>query len=67
MEDILKELAIIKKVIIEIAKPFSRNDIFFLYKNDLVARKSVYEKDFYIENNNQIICKSLCQIIKNEL
>lgn len=67
MQNILKDLAIIKKIIIEISKSFSRNDIFFLYKNDLVARRDVYEKDFYVENNNQIICKSLCQIIKKEL
>jgi len=63
------EIAIVRKVLKELANIFYRDYTFFFNKENLTDRGRIYNKKFDLSNMNDfaIVCKSLCDIIKKIL
>ena len=62
------ELAIIKYMLIELSKICSRDDRFFLYKEDLLKRRKIYNRKLQLNKSNiKVSCKSYNLLIKNIL
>lgn len=60
------ELAVVKMVCLEISKYYYRDEIFFLFKEDLNRREEIYNKEVGSQELN-ITCNSLCKLIKRIL
>lgn len=65
----LKDLAIIKHVLIKLSQVCIRDDLFFLYKEDLFLRRKIYNKRVSLNEhkNTKISCKSYCILIQKVL
>mgnify|MGYP004638868195 CR=1 FL=1 len=62
------ELAIIKCVLIELSKICSRDDRFFLFKENLAIRRKIYNKKLTLKKRNiKVSCKSYNLLIKDIL
>ena len=61
----LKKIALVKMIYIESAKYFYRDELFFLFKENLKLRNDIYNRDidFNDLNNGNIICNSYCKIL----
>ena len=61
----LRKIALAKMIYIESAKYFYRDELFFLFKEDLKLRNKIYNKeiDFNNLNNGNITCNSYCKIL----
>lgn len=64
-----KELALVRMVMKKLSNLFYRDYTFFLYKENLKERKSLYDKKFNLENveDFSIVCKNYCEIIQQLL
>lgn len=64
-----QEIAIVRKVLKELANIFYRDYTFFLNKENLIDRGSIYNKKVDLNNINDfsIVCKSYCEIIRKIL
>lgn len=60
------ELALVRMVCIEISKYYYRDEIFYLFKENLVDRTKIYNDNPSQETKN-ITCKSLCKVLKKIL
>lgn len=64
----LQDLAIIKHVLIKLSNICSRDDRFFLYKENICLRRRIYNKNLkFNKNGMKISCKSYCNLVKNIL
>ena len=64
----LKDLTIIKYVLVKLSKICSRDDRFFLYKENLTLRRKLYNKKLtYNKNEIKISCKSFCSLVQEIL
>lgn len=64
-----KEIAIVRKVLKELSNIVHRDYTFFLNKENLIDRGSIYNKEVDLNNINDfsIVCKSYCEIAKRIL
>lgn len=60
------ELAIARMVCIEMSKYYYRDEVFFLFKENLEDRENIYNS-FPTESQRNITCNSLCKILENIL
>ncbi len=68
MSNELKDLAIIKHVLIKLSNICSRDDRFFLYKEDIALRRKIYNKRLLFNDKSiKISCKSYCVFIQKIL
>ena len=64
----LNDLAIIKLVLVKLSYICSRDDRFFLYKEDISLRRKIYNKRLSFNSKNiKISCKSYCVFIQKIL
>lgn len=64
----LKNLAVIKLVLIKLSKICSRDDRFFLYKENISLRRKIYNKNLVFNKKHlKISCKSYCVLIQKIL
>ncbi len=64
----LKNLATIKHVLIKLSNICSRDDRFFLFKENIVLRRKIYNKHlFFNKKEMRISCKSYCILVKKIL
>ena len=69
IDEDIRELAIVRYVMKEASKMFYRDYTFFLDKENIEDRESIYNKEIDLNNIQDfaIVCKSYCNIIKNLL
>ena len=69
IDEDIRELAIVRYVMKEASKMFYRDYTFFLDKENIEDRESIYNKEIDLNNIQDfaIVCKSYCNIIKNSL
>lgn len=64
----LQDLAIIKHVLIKLSNICSRDDRFFLYKENIYLRRKIYNKNLkFNKKGMKVSCKSYCNLVKNIL
>lgn len=64
----LKSLTIIKYVLVKLSRICSRDDRFFLYKENLALRRKIYNRKLrYNKKNIKVSCKSFCCFIQEIL
>ena len=61
----LRKIALVKMIYIESAKYFYRDELFFLFKEDLKLRNTIYNKEIDFNNlsTGNITCNSYCKIL----
>lgn len=57
------ELALVRMICIEMSKYYYRDEIFFLFKENLEERKNIYNNKQSFDYQ-QVTCKSLCEILE---
>lgn len=64
----LKNLTIIKFILVKLSRICSRDDRFFLYKENLTLRRKIYNRKLrYNKKNIKVSCKSFCCFIQEIL
>ena len=61
-----RELAIAKMVSMEVSKKYFRDETFFLFKENLIQREIIYNKELSEEEFN-VTCISICKVMKKIL
>ncbi len=63
LEPKYRELAIAKMVCMEISKKYFRDETFFLFKENLIQREKIYNKEL-LKDDFSITCISICKLLK---
>lgn len=66
LESKYRELAIAKMVSMEVSKKYFRDETFFLFKENLIQREIIYNKELSEEEFN-VTCISICKVMKKIL